>query len=114
MDNEAKPKARVKHPDRVALTAEALTRLANWSGVAHERLKGSRITKSDLVNFLVLSHPPELTEGELERLKSQHFDEVRFAEWALRQMKEMKAQGKTVSLADIINTQASTIQGEEK
>ena len=102
MDNDAKPKTRVKHPDRVTLSAEAQSRISNWMTSVQERLKGNRINKSDLVNFLVISHSSDLAEEELDGLRSQYFDEVQFAEWALRQIKEMKALGKTVSLAEIV------------
>jgi len=105
MENAQDSKKRVKHPDRVTLTPEALSRLAHWVSDLEAHLKGSRVTKSDLANFLVLSHPGHLSEREIEQLKSQHFDEVRFAEWAVRQLKAAKAEGKDLSLADIMKTE---------
>ncbi len=113
MENAQDSKKRVKHPDRVTLTPEALTRLAEWMGELEEHLKGSRVTKSDLVNFLVLSHSAQLSEREIDQLKSQHFDEVRFAEWALRQLKAEKAEGKNVSLAEIIQKERPHLKRPE-
>lgn len=98
MDSEQKPKQRSKHPDRVTVSAEALTRLGTWAAEVGERLKGTQITKSDLVNFLILSHALNLSEKELSELSAAHFNEVRFAEWALRQLKE----GKVQSLSEIV------------
>lgn len=103
MENPTSPKVRVRHPDRVSLTPAALTRLSSWILEAEGRLKGSRLTKSDLVNFFVMSHSASLSERELEQLERDHFDEVRFAVWALRQIKEARAQGKELSLADVVN-----------
>ena len=102
MENAQNPKPKVRHPDRVTLTPASLTRLAEWAKELEGHMKGSRVTKSDLVNFLVLSHSAQLSEREIEKLKTEHFDEVRFAEWALRQLKTAKAQGKALSLADIV------------
>jgi len=104
MENEQKPRPRMKHPDRVSLTPESLARLSSWILEAEGHLKGSRLTKSDLVNFLIKSHSASLSERELEQLEREHFDEVRFAAWALRQIKEARAQGKELSLADVVNT----------
>jgi hypothetical protein len=109
MENSTPPKPRVKHPDRVSLTPEALTRLSSWIREAESRLKGSRLTKSDLVNFLVMSHSASLSEKELEQLERDHFDDVRFAAWALRQIKEARAQGKDLSLADVVNAAPGAI-----
>lgn len=108
MENEAKPKSKAKHPDRVTLSPESLARLAQWIGETQNQFKGTRITKTDLVDFLILSHSAHLSERELEQLQIQHFDEVRFAAWALGQLKEARAQGKTISLSDIISAAPQT------
>ncbi len=103
MNDDQKPKLRTRHPDRVSLSPDSLNRLAGWTIDAEGHLKGSRLTKSDLVNFLIKSHSASLSERELEELERDHFDEVRFAAWALRQIKEARAQGKDLSLADVVN-----------
>ncbi len=103
MENETNPKIRVRHPDRVSLCRESLTQIGEWIKETEPRLKGSRITKTDLVNFLILAHSTNLSEQELEQLQDQHFDEVRFATWALGQLKEARAHSKTVSLPEIIS-----------
>lgn len=45
MENAQDSKKRVKHPDRVTLTPEALTRLAEWMGELEEHLKGAESRK---------------------------------------------------------------------
>lgn len=109
MENANDSKKRVKHPDRVTLTPEALSRLANWVNDLEAHMKGSRVTKSDLANFLVLSHPVHLSEREIEQLKGQHFDEVRFAEWAVRQLKTAKAEGKNLSLSELMKIEKEAV-----
>ena len=105
MENTQDSKKRVKHPDRVTLTPEALIRLSDWATELEGHLKGSRVTKSDLVNFLVLSHAAQLSDRERDQLKSQHFDEVRFAEWAIRELKVARSQGKKLSLSEIMKNE---------
>ena len=110
MENENKPKSRVKHPDRVTLSPETLSRLRAWLVELEGPMKGSRINKNDLVNFLVLSLSASLSEREVESLVSQHFDEVRFAEWALKRIKIERAEGKSTSLSEVIGLGALTKQ----
>ena len=113
MENNQEIKKRIKHTDRVTLTGESLTRLADMLNQLGDHLKGSRVTKSDLVNFLVLSHAAQLSEREVEKIKAQHFDEVRFAQWAVRQLKTAKSQGKSLSLTEIIHEQGKR-EGQSK
>ncbi len=108
MDNDQKPKLRTKYPDRVTLSSEALTRLGAWMHEVAGHLKGNRVTRNDLVNFLILSRPPHLSEQEISELAKRNFDQIRFTEWALQQLKEARAQGKEVSLAEIVNGMVPT------
>jgi hypothetical protein len=59
---------------------------------------------------LVLSHSASLSEREIEQLEREHFDEVRFAAWALKQIKEAKAQGKDLSLSEIVKTKEGNLE----
>lgn len=102
MENQEKPKVKPRHPDRVTLSPESLNRVGGWLSDLEERLKGNRVTRNDLVNFLILTHPPQLSEKETTELSEKYFDEVRFAEWALRQLKEAKASGNNITLAEIM------------
>ena len=112
MENETKPKTKAKHPDRVTLAPEALWRVSKWLDETRGQIKGSKISRSDLVSFLIMSHSPCLSEGELKELEGEYFDEVRFAAWALGQLKDAKAQGKTVSLNEILGVRVHTPKKE--
>lgn len=114
METPGEVKKRIRHPDRVTLHPDALVRLSEWSADLEKHLKGSRITKSDLVNFLILSHSVHLAEREIEQLKSRHFDEVRFAEWAIKELKRAKAEGRSVSLAEVLRQAPETTTDSPK
>lgn len=97
-------RTKVRHPDRVTLNPESLARISKWVEELQQNIRGIRISKNDLVNFLINTRPPQLNEEECNSLKTQYFDEVRFYSWALARLKTEKAQGKSTSLAEIISS----------
>lgn len=110
MHNESKSKPRLKHPDRVTLSEESLCRLGSWIAEAENYLKGHRLSKSELVNFIILSRPSLLSEAELTQLETTYFDEIRFTTWALRQLKAARATGKATSLLEIMSQSPARTQ----
>jgi hypothetical protein len=88
--------------ERVTLDPVAITRLDECVNQVQLQLKGVRLTRSDLVNFLVLQHPEGLSSAEIQILKTTHFDEAEFAEWALKEFRRAKERGENPSLADIL------------
>lgn len=102
MQNETKPKVRVKHPDRVSLSPEAVIRLNEWMDALETNARGIKISKNELVSFLILNHAVKLSESETLQLKDQYFDEVRFAEWAVQQLKAAKASGRHLTLSHVM------------
>ena len=102
MESEKGLKNRVRHTDRVKLSPESLVRLSQWVQVFEGGLKGNRVTKADLVNFLIRTHIPELSERELDQIEREHFDEIKFASWALKELKAARQSGRRISLADIV------------
>ena len=102
MENNKLPKPKVKQPDRIPLTPDATTRLSDWMAQVEEQLKGIHIKKSDLASFILLSQSEKLDEKQLSAIRRQFFDEVRFAQWALREVKSAKQQGIVVSLTQIV------------
>jgi hypothetical protein len=114
MENEAKPKKKMTHPGRVTLTPESLARLSQWIEETQGHFKGSRISRSDLANFLIMSHTARLSEKEVEQLESQYFDEVRFAAWAFAEVKKARVEGKVVTLAEIVaSTSGNNKKGDQ-
>lgn len=99
---ETKTKKRSEKSNRISLNAEALDRIEGWVRQLSDQFKGIRVTHSDIINWLVLDHGPALSNKELKEAKEQFFDDIALAAWALNQLKEAKAQGKTASLFDFI------------
>ncbi len=93
---------RNQHPDRIKISPEALSRLSLWNEEITGRLRGVKLTRSDLVNFLILNHEQALSSSELKELENRYFDEVKFAQWALEELKAARARGESLSLADIL------------
>lgn len=104
MENQIKAKTRVKHPDRITLSPEALKKVEAWVKEVETRHQGVHLTKSNIVDFLLLSRSPELSESELKEIVALHYDEVRFLAWALKQIRVAKAQGRVLTLESIVST----------
>ncbi len=87
------PKSRPRHPDRVALKPEHLTKIQSWIEQVTSKHRGVKITKNDLITWLIDSQPdllPESCESELAR---RHYDEERFLRETLANFKKFKTQG---------------------
>lgn len=91
-----------KYDDRIRITADAVKRLRVWSEQMSDRLRGVTLTRSDLVNFLILNHPEALSPLEIRGLQAQHYDEVKLVQWALEELVAAKARGDDVTFHDIM------------
>lgn len=103
MDNQTNTKPKARAVDRVALSHEAQLRLVCCMNELSRSLKGCRISKGDLVNYIILSHPPTFSGKECDELREKHFDELRFAEWAVKQIKAAKSSGEAISLSSLFD-----------
>jgi hypothetical protein len=99
---DATKKKQTSRRDRVTLDPVSVDRLNQWTEEANSQLKGTAITRADLVGFLISQHGPNLLPQEIQQLKAMHFDEADFAEWALKQLRRAKKQGETLSLVDLL------------
>ncbi len=97
-----------QYSDRIKLNQEALSRLTQWCDDLETRLRGVKVTRSDLIHFLILNRKETLSDTEFEELEKIHFDEVRFAQWALEELKSARARGESRSLAEIVATAGLT------
>jgi hypothetical protein len=98
----AKNTKKQRRRDRVNLDPVAVARLDDWIADVQAHLKGVKINRSDLVNFLISQHPEGLSSIEVQSLKKTFFDEADFAEWALREFRRAKERGENPSLSDIL------------
>jgi hypothetical protein len=103
-EKNEKPRRRNRqYNERIHLTKEALDRVTHWSDQISQQLKGSKVTRSAIVEWLVIVRPSELSESEISELQSKHFDEVKFAAWALKELKAAKARGEALSMSDLLS-----------
>lgn len=86
-------KSRPRHPDRVVLKPDHLAKIQSWIAQVTSNHRGVRITKNDLITWLIDSQPellPESCESELAR---RHYDEERFLRETLENFRKCKTQG---------------------
>lgn len=55
------------------------------------------------MNFFLEKQSDILSKDQIEKIREAFFDEVRFAQWALQQVKDSKKKGESLSLKDVIN-----------
>ena len=96
--------AKYQYPDRIRITPEALQRLNQWITEISTRLRGVKLTRADLVNFMILCRDEALSQKELDGLERQFFDEIKFAQWAIEELKTARSRGETTTLSEIIST----------
>lgn len=94
--------------DRVTLSKDEGEKLDRWLEQIQTTFNGLlKLNKSDLVNYLVNEHKSELAKKELKKLKSIHFNQVKFATWALGRLKEAQKNGEKLTYADLVRLENS-------
>lgn len=90
--------------DRATLTTANAKKLDAWLEQVDSKFNGLvSVSRSDLTNYFLDKQPDILSRDQLEKIKAAHFDEVRFAQWALKQIKNSKQKGEALSLKDIVS-----------
>ena len=104
MADEIKTKKKgLNQNDRVILASSLKSKLDAWLSQANQALNGvSKVSKSDLVNLILNSHPEELNCEELDQLKAAHLDQVKLAYWVAHRLKEARDSGESLSLQEIL------------
>lgn len=104
--------------ERIVLRKEEYQKLELWINELNTKFDGMiRLTKSDLANFLIRQHAESLSEVEVSVLEAEHYDEVRWLNWALGKIREAKRQGLSLTLDELIakrRSQASVKTPAEK
>jgi len=88
--------------DRIALQGEARDRVQRWAAELNTQIKGLRLTKTDLVTYLILDHAETLSAEDVLKIRKSYFDEVRFATWLLKEVKEAQKRGESPSIEGLI------------
>lgn len=87
-----------RHPDRITLPPSALEKLSRWIDLLHNKSAGIKVTRSDLVSWLISSHSENLSTNEISDLENKFFDNLKYAKWAVNEIKEAKARGEILNL----------------
>ena len=103
MNEQKMIKKRQRHHERVTLTVESLKKIETWIDQLTSKNKGIYLKKADLVNWLIESRPQELTPFEMKTLHDQFFNEMKFLESAMVDLKKAKMSGEKFDLWKIIN-----------
>ena len=120
LPQDAAPRKRPQHPDRLTVSPEALERLNGWVADLEGRLRGITLTRNQLVQWLIMSHDAGLSAHETKQVEAEFFDELKFAEWAVRELKAAQTRGERVSLAEIVSRSRTAkpekprVQGQSK
>lgn len=88
--------------ERVSLDEASAAKLDLWLEQVLQKVPGIKIGRSELVRWLVNSHSESLSDDELLQVKSSYFDEMEFALWMVRQLKESRARGERLSISELI------------
>lgn len=93
----------IKAVERLSLRKEEQEKLEAWVQELNLKFEGMiRLTKSDLANFLIWHHPSKLSTEELVLIEGEHFDEIRWLNWAANKIKGAKKQGLKLTLNQLI------------
>jgi len=103
--NDSIPQKRKRYstPERVSLVKATASILDGWLNQLSPRLQGVKVTRSDLVNWLLKRHPSMLTEKELASLEQELFDPVKALEAAVAEAKKKVTLGEDIDLAALLN-----------
>lgn len=89
--------------ERLTLQKSEQERLERWLDELNVKFDGMiRLTKSDLANFMIRHHSAQLSAEEIALIEAEHFDEVRWINWALTKIREAKKQGQVLTLDELM------------
>lgn len=97
--------------ERLSLRKEEQEKLERWISELNAKFDGMiRLTKSDLANFLIRHHADQLNADEIALIETEHFDEVRWINWALAKIREAKRLGQSLTLEELMAARKSPVQ----
>lgn len=92
-----------KQVERVVINDTLKNKLTKLMDQANSVLQGiATVTKSDIVNLILGGHADDLNPAEIDQLKASHLDEVKYAFWVAKRLKEARAAGETLSMQDVL------------
>lgn len=75
--------------ERVSLGKTESAKLMNWIAQLDSHSKGFvTLSKADFVNFLIREHRDELSNKEMNQIRSDHYDPIKHINWITPRLKE--------------------------
>jgi hypothetical protein len=100
---------RIRHKDRVVLSTESQKKIEAILENLKADLKGSKISRSELVNWIIEKQPAELPSLDRSNVLEKFYCPVKALEWASDKARNMKLGGQQVDLeilvSEILNRQ---------
>lgn len=103
METQNNEKKKSPFPDRVNLTPGQSKRLEIWVQQIKEVTQGAlRISKSDLVNFVLEKMNKDLSEEQMIGLEIKFYNETKWLVWAMGQIKKAEKEERKLQLEDLM------------
>ena len=100
---EVKKKRRRNAFDRIVLTSETQDVLTRMMAEVADVTNGMvNLQGRELANFLIQTRCQPLTHNEVTDLRAKFFDDSKAATWMVNQIREARANGESVDLAELI------------
>lgn len=89
--------------ERIILDEAEGKKVQLWATALNERFDGSiRLTKSDVVNFIIRERSDVFAEAEIAKIESEFYSELRWLSWATTKVRAAKKEGRSLSLNDLM------------
>ncbi|MGE0526785.1 MAG: hypothetical protein AB7G93_00970 [Bdellovibrionales bacterium] len=100
---EKENKKRKRHFDRVTLDEATLERLDTWIKQVEAVKPGVSLARKDVLNWMIKSLPERLTGAQEKVLADTFYSELRYIQFAAREIKAAAARGERLTLKDLEN-----------
>lgn len=96
-------KTQIQKVDRVVLDSNSIAVIQKLSDQVQSALGDLvQISQKDIVNFLIQERSNELTDSEISKIKSEHFDIVRALKRATQEAIKAKQDGHEIQLDELL------------
>src|SRR5436305_1280715 len=102
MPEDQKKKSWNRHLDRITLEAGSLEKLDGWIKQVCGRKKGVSLSRKEAVNWLISKSPGTLSVDDHAAITEEFFDELRFLQASLKELRQARAQGESLSLEAVL------------
>ncbi|MBS1983071.1 MAG: hypothetical protein JST16_02770 [Bdellovibrionales bacterium] len=93
--------------DRVALTNASVNKLNLWIEQLARSKRGVTINRKELVNWLLEGAPAQLANAQIDDIGSKFYDDLKFLNQVVHEMKEARARGERVTLDQFLKATES-------